>query len=158
VLPVLKISCPNDPAARAASSVMIDEWKRIGIEVELVDQASPDWDLCYRMIKSIEPLMDIWPLLTLQESARVEGLQSLPESTRRNLLELERIGDWTTATKLLHRMLANQQIEARYIPLWEVDEFLVARKNVTGIPARPMHAYDDVERWTVQSWYPQDAP
>jgi hypothetical protein len=102
--------------------------------------------------------MDIWPLLTLQESARVEGLQSLPESTRRNLLELERIGDWTTATKLLHRMLANQQIEARYIPLWEVDEFLVARKNVTGIPARPMHAYDDVERWTVQSWYPQDAP
>ncbi len=158
VLPVLKMSCPNDPAARAASSTMIDEWKRIGIDVELVDQASPDWDLCYRMIKSIEPLMDIWPLLTLQESARVEGLQSLPESTRRNLLELERIGDWTTATKLLHRLLANQQIEARYIPLWEVDEFLVARKNITGIPARPMHAYDDVERWTVQSWYPQDAP
>jgi hypothetical protein len=40
--------------------------------------------------------------------------------------------------------------------LWEVDEFLVARRNVTGLPARLVHAYQDIERWSVQSWYPQD--
>lgn len=157
-VPVLKLSCPSDPTVKEVCVAMIEEWRRVSIEVELADAASPHWDICYRTIKSIEPLMDLWPLLTLQDSARVEGLQFLPESTRRDLLELERIGDWTNATKLLHRLLANQLIEARYIPLWEVDEYLIARKNITGLASRPMHAYDDVERWTVQSWYPQDAP
>lgn len=157
-LSTLKLVCSADPDVKQVCLAMIEEWKRIGIDVELVDSSSLQWDICYRTIKSIEPLMDLWPLLTLQDTARVDGLQPLPESTRRDLLELERIGDWTTATKLLHRLLANQLIEARYIPLWEVDEFLVARKNITGMVPRPMHAYDDVERWTVQSWYPQDAP
>jgi hypothetical protein len=103
-------------------------------------------------------MMDIWPLLTLQPSARVDALQPLSEPTRRALLELERSNDWTGATKLLHRLAGDLLIEARYIPLWEVDEFLVARKNIGGIPARPIHAYDEVERWTVQSWYPTETP
>lgn len=158
-LPEFRMTCPNDPALREVCSAMIDEWKRIGIEVTLIDDpASSDWDICYRTVKSIEPLMDIWSLLTFQETARVDGLQSLPESTRRKLLELERAVDWTTATRQLHRLLADQQIEARYIPLWEVDEYLVARKNITGIPAKPIHTYDDIERWTVQSWYSTEAP
>jgi hypothetical protein len=165
-LPVLRMVCPDDPPLREIAAAMIEEWRRVGIEVRLLggtdagsDSGSDsDWDICYRTAKSVEPLTEIWPLLTMQPSARVDALQSLSEPTRRLLLELERTVDWTTATKLLHRLLVDLLIEARYIPLWEVDEYLVARKNVNGIPTRPIHAYDDIERWTVQSWYPVETP
>jgi hypothetical protein len=157
-LPTLKLVCSGDPARRAVALAMIEEWRRVGIEAQLVEDGAVDWDVCYQTSKSIEPMMDIWPLLTLQRSARVDALQPLSEPTRRALLELERSNDWTGATKLLHRLAGDLLIEARYIPLWEVDEFLVARKNIGGIPARPIHAYDEVERWTVQSWYPTETP
>ncbi|MBS0201617.1 MAG: hypothetical protein JSS49_01870 [Planctomycetes bacterium] len=159
-LPVLKMICPSDPQTRELALAMIAEWKRVGIEVQLLDRFEPDgdWDVCYRTARIVEPLTEIWPLLTMQSSARVDALQTLSEPTRRILLELERTVDWTTATRLLHRLMADLQIEARYIPLWEVDEYLVARKNIVGIPTRLMHAYDDLERWTVQSWYPMETP
>ena len=159
-LPVLTMICPDDPRIRDVSRALILEWRRVGIEVQLVDKLNDGqtWDICYRTAKCIEPLMDTWPLLTMQTSAQVNSLQPLSESTRRLLLELERAVDWPSATKLLHRLSADLLIEARYVPLWELDEFLVARKNIVGIPARVMHAYDDVERWTVQSWYPQETP
>jgi hypothetical protein len=159
-LPALKMVCPGDSQMREASLAMIAEWKRVGIEVNLLEttELNGDWDICYRTTKSIEPLTDVWPLLTMRNSADVEALQALSEPTRRLLLELERAVDWTTATKLLHRLVADLLIEARYIPLWEVDEYLVARKNISGIPSRPIHVYDDVERWTVAPWYPQEMP
>ncbi len=164
-LPALKLWCPSDPTVRETARVMIENWKRVGLNVKLLDDAPPAvddadeaWDICYRTARFVEPVADIWPLLTLQADANVAALQPLPERTRRALLELERTIDWTTATKLLHRLLADLLTEARYVPLWEVDEYLVARRNLVGLPARPMHAYDDVERWTLQSWYPQETP
>ncbi len=164
-LPTLRLLCPDDPLLREAARAMIAEWKRIGLTVTLVEDAAPDaastrddWDICYRTARFVEPIADIWPLLTLQTEARVAALQPLPERTRRTLLELERTIDWTTATALLHRLLGDLLTEARYVPLWEVDEFLVTRKHLVGLPPRPMHTYDDIERWTLQSWYPQDAP
>ena len=164
-LPPLRLLCPDDPVLREAARAMIAEWKRIGLTVTLVEDAAPDaaltrddWDICYRTARFVEPIADIWPLLTLQTEARVAALQPLPERTRRTLLELERTIDWTTATALLHRLLGDLLTEARYVPLWEVDEYLVTRKHLIGLPPRPMHTYDDIERWTLQSWYPQDAP
>ena len=159
-LPALRMTCPDDARSREVAQAMIEHWRRVGIEVQLREDAgsSDEWDICYQTVKSVEPLMDIWPLLTLQPSARVDALQTLSEPTRRLLLELERTVDWTTATKLLHRLLTDLLIEARYVPLWEVDEYLVVRKNVSGVPTRLMHPYSDVERWTVQSWYPTDTP
>ena len=164
-LPTLRLLCPDDPVLRETARAMIAEWKRIGLTVTLIEDAAPDaastrddWDICYRTARFVEPIADIWPLLTLQTEARVAALQPLPERTRRTLLELERTIDWTTATALLHRLLGDLLTEARYVPLWEVDEFLVTRKHLVGLPPRPMHTYDDIERWTLQSWYPQDAP
>lgn len=159
-LPVLRMTCPDDARSHEVAQIMIEHWRRVGIEVQLREDAdsSDDWDICYQTVKSVEPLMDIWPLLTLQPSARVDALQTLSEPSRRLLLELERTVDWTTATKLLHRLLADLLIEARYVPLWEVDEYLIVRKNVSGVPTRLMHPYSEVERWTVQSWYPIDTP
>ena len=164
-LPTLRLSCPSDPIVRETARAMIENWRRVGLDVTLLGDAAPaagepddGWDICYRTARFVEPVADIWPLLTLQTDARVAALQPLPERTRRVLLELERTIDWTTATKLLHRLLADLLTEARYVPLWEVDEYLVVRRNLIGLPARPMQTYDDVERWTLQSWYPQETP
>lgn len=159
-LPVLKMECPDDALLRDVARSMIVEWQRVGIEVRLLEKADSeeDRDIYYRTAKCIEPLMEVWPLLTMQSAATVDSLQPLSEPTRRLLLELERAVDWTSATRLLHRLSADLLIEARYIPLWELDEFLIARKNITGIPPKVMHAYDDIERWTVQPWYPQETP
>ncbi len=156
-LPTLKMICPNDERIRGLSLAMIEDWRRIGITVRLLNEGDrEDWDICHRTSRSVEPLTELWPLLTLQSSARIDALQALSEPTRRGLLELERSNDWTGAVKLLHRMLADLLIEARYIPLWELDEHLVARKHVSGLPDRPIHTYDDIEHWNIQSWYPAE--
>ena len=161
-LPVLRLSCPPDPALRALATTMIEHWRRVGITVKLNDDAldSPDneWDLIYRTTKIIEPLTELWPMLALRPDAKVESLRPLPERVRRQLLDLERTNDWTSATKLLHRIETELLVEVRYIPLWEVDEFFVTRRHLIGLPARLMHPYHDVERWTLQSWYPQEVP
>ena len=161
-LPVLRIASPPDERVRAAIQLMIEHWRRVGISVRLNDDTlaatDDNWDLIYRTDRLIEPLIDLWPLLTQHADTRVEALKPLPERVRRQLLELERVNDWASATSLLHRIEAELLVESRYIPLWEVDEFFVIRRHLTGLPSRLMHPFQDVERWTLQSWYPQENP
>ena len=123
-----------------------------------LDSPDDEWDMIYRTTRIVEPLTELWPTLAIEDDARLETLRPLPERVRRQLLDLERANDWTSATKLLHRIEAELLVEARYIPLWEVDEFFVTRRNLIGLPPRLMHAFQDVERWTLQSWYPQEVP
>ena len=161
-LPVLRLACPPDLRIRNIAVAMIEHWRRVGISVQLnedvVDSPDGDWDLAYRMTRIIEPLTELWPLMTLNSDTRVETLKPLPDRVRRQLLDLERTNDWTSATKLLHRIESELLVETRYIPLWEVDEFFVTRRHLIGLPNRLMHPFQDVERWTLQSWYPQESP
>jgi hypothetical protein len=147
---------------RAAATEMIEHWRRVGIVVQLnddsLDSADNQWDLVYCTTKVIEPLTEIWPLLTMKADASVESLRPLPERVRRQLLELERTSDWPSATKRLHRIETELLLETRFIPLWEVDEFFVTRRHLIGLPPSLMHSFHDVERWKLQSWYPQDNP
>ena len=141
---------------------MIEHWRRVGITVQLVDSGNSlrddDWDVAYRSMRIIEPLTELWPLLTVQSGTGIETLRPLPDRVRRQLLELERVNDWTSAKNLLHRIESELLVETRFIPLWEIDDFFVTRRNLIGLPPRLMHAFHDVERWTLQSWYPQESP
>lgn len=161
-LPVLRLASPPDPQVRELVTAMIEHWRRVGITVKMVDDQSglsdSGWDMVYRTTSIVEPVTDLWPTLSLHAGARVESLRPLPERMRRQLLELERSNDWTSATTLLRRIESELLIEARYIPLWEIDDFFVTRRNLAGMPSRLMHAFHDVERWTLQPWYPQEAP
>lgn len=163
-LPTLRLSCPPDPQIQAAAKEMIESWRRVGVTVRLIDNSiesadkEEEWDMVYRVTRIVEPLTEFWPLLALRPDATVESLKPLPERMRRQLLELERSNDWTAATKMIHRIETELLIEARYIPLWEVDEFFVSRRQLTGLPLKLMHAFHDVEHWTLQSWYPTETP
>ena len=138
---------------------MIEQWKRVGIEVRLNDDSNDrEWDLVYKTVSVVEPVSELWPMLAVRNDATIESLKPLPERMRRQLVELERTTDWTSAMRLLRRIETELLVEARYVPLWEVDEYVVVRRNLLGLPPQLMNTFQDAERWTLQSWYPQEAP
>ena len=53
--------------------------------------------------------------------------------------------------KELHRRLS---VETACLPLFEVDGFLVIRKNTRGVPQTPLHAYDQLDRWYIEAMLP----
>jgi len=154
-MPALRMVCPPTVTERAAAQSMIRSWKRVGIDVELVpDDEGPQakYDLIYRVGILPEPVIDWWPIVTLNPRANLQDLTKKPDWLRQQLIELDRTADWSravTQTQELHRRLS---VDAAYLPLFEVDNFVVMRKNVRGFPARPMHCYDLVDRWTLEAW------
>lgn len=172
-MPVLKMACEPDPLIRETAQAMIANWKRIGIQVELAELppdahrrlAEPsdvdrseraEWDMAYRTVRMAEPLTELWSFLTLDPHARVESLQSLPDWLRLDLAALDEVVDWQSARRFLNTLHKKLQSNVRWIPLWEIQEALVIRKNIRGFPERPMNAYHRVEQWIVQPWYPRD--
>jgi hypothetical protein len=160
-IPPLTLLIPDDPIVQRAVPAMISAWKYIGVEVAPIvagGDEEPPCDLIYRLVQSTEPMSDLWPLLSPTGRTDLESIAFLPHWLRDQILELDRAVDWTTGVRLLHRIETEFLMEARWLPLWEVDEWLVLRKRMGGLPNRPMHTYQDLERWTLQSWYPTDAP
>ena len=183
----LRMICEPEPLAEAAVKRLIEDWKRININVELVSAVAPSqaarppgadrlpiasgqdavtapaaasepaaWDLVYRTTRMTEPMMELWPLLSLDTVARVDSIRYLPDWLRQGLIDLDRVADWaTTVASLqeLHRELAGT---VQFIPLWEIDDALVFRKTVRGIPEAPLHPYHDVEQWISEPWYPTE--
>jgi hypothetical protein len=157
-LPPLKITFPPQAEVRRAVDAMIAHWKRVGIDVSPVASSDEPWDLAYRTVQFREPLVDLWPFLTVDPTASMASLTPFPERIRRQVLELERATDWNAAIRVLHRLQIDLVVDAWWIPLWEVDEFCLVRRNISGLPEKLVHPYQDVERWVVQPWYPTEAP
>lgn len=160
-LPPLKMVCTPEPETIAAATEFVKGWSAIGVPVTLVadnEPASDDWDIAYRTLSMSEPATQLWPFLTLQPQARVQDLVHLPDWLRQELLDLEMAGETTTVVALLKQLHAHLQSQVHMIPLWEVDEFVVLRKNITGFADRPVSTYQYVDRWSIQPWYPVDAP
>ncbi len=157
-IPTLRMSTTNGPVEQEVARQLIRAWKRVRINVELVAPdagADPrDCDIFYRALQMPEPTLEIWPFLTAQTSARVADLATFPDWLKQKLIALDRTADWGRAVTMmqdLHRLLWG---DVYCIPLWEVDEFLVVRKNIRGFPPAPVHCYHNVDRWTVEAWYP----
>lgn len=157
-LPVIRLAVPADAAVQRALPVLLEAWKRVGLTVEVVTDPATPWDLAYRTVRIVEPFADLWPLLSPSGRAEQAAIASFPHPVREELLELDRAVDWTAAIRGLQRLQHEFLAEARYLPLWEVDEFTVFRRRVAALPLRPMSPYQDCDRWTVQSWYPTEQP
>lgn len=169
-LPVLKLLCAPDPDVQLAAARITSQWKAIGIEALVATApvaAIPadhsangpvEWDILYRTETLAEPLTELWPFLALTNSTETTALAHLPTWLRQELLDLDRAGDWGTAGRLLHRLHKQFWAEVHLIPLWEIDDVLVYRKNVRGVPERPMNAYQRIEHWKVEPWFPREPP
>jgi hypothetical protein len=46
----------------------------------------------------------------------------------------------------------------RFIPLWELDGYLIYRKQVRGVPTEPLHCYEQLDRWSLEAWYATQTP
>jgi hypothetical protein len=164
-LPELRLLCVPDPIAIQAARQLVKHWGAAGIPVKLltaddetIKADSAAWDIVYRIVRMTEPAVQLWPLLTLEPTARVESLAFLPDWLRQELIELDRVGDWKSAVAKLIDLHAHLAAEAVLIPLWELDDFVVYRNTIRGFPTPPLHPYQHIERWTVKPWLPNDSP
>lgn len=151
-LPTLRLILEDDPVISAATKQILKFWETVGFKVEVV--ASTDdpngWDMVYHKIKMTEPLMDIWPFLTLSDEARVDGLLVLPDWLKQKLIDLDFTGNFPAAEsdlRLLHRHLSAQGF---FIPLWEIDDYAVFSTSVSGFSDTPVTPYQDVTEWIVK--------
>lgn len=150
-LPALRLVLEEDPAIQAAAPEIIKFWTAAGYKIKIVEATDdPDaWDLVYHKVRMIEPLIELWPFLTLEEKARVDGLLVLPDWLKQKVVDLDFSGNFPTAQEnlqLLHRHLSAQGF---FIPLWEVDDYAVFSTNVSGFSKRPVTPYQRVNQWVV---------
>lgn len=147
----LIVGCPDFEFARVATQAMIQQWKPIGIEAEMVmltpDQISKDapCDLIYVVTTMWEPATDIERLLGGNGIARtddpylIQGLELLRES--RNWREIR------TALRNMHQLV---DYHLPVLPLWQVaDRYAVTRK-VEGIEDNTVSLYQNVDEWRVK--------
>ena len=138
-LPVLRLVCEPGPTAQLAAAEILNAWKRVGIRAELVAADSPaaggKWDVAYRTLRMEEPLVELWPFLTVERRDRgSKACAILPDWLRVELLELDNAADWKSAVNRLQQLQAHLYAEVECIPLWEVDDALVLRKNIRDFP------------------------
>jgi tetratricopeptide (TPR) repeat protein len=158
-VPELTMVCEPGEVIAAAAEALVAQWDRIGIKVRIVgqDEALPkNWDIVYRTVRMTEPVTELWPFLTMKQDARVEDLEHLPDWLRQQLIELEQAVDFSTSVEMLQRLHFRLNQLVHVIPLWEVDDVIVIRNNIQGFPLGMIHPYQNVERWIIQPWYPND--
>jgi tetratricopeptide (TPR) repeat protein len=164
-LPKLKLVCSSDPEQVAACRAIVAAWKRIRVETDLVvlgpgdpvpDPQGDDWDLVYRTETLAEPAFELAHLLNLSPSTSVDNYRHLAAWLRRDLLDLDRAGDWNSATQIMHRLHRQLWAEVELIPLWELDDRFVCRRNLRNMPDRPLRPYQGIDRWKLDPWYPRE--
>ncbi|MBL8810185.1 MAG: hypothetical protein JNM43_08415 [Planctomycetaceae bacterium] len=156
-LPRLRFVVQPDPVARAATERMMIYWQRIGFEIDLVqgDQAGnplpdTDWDFCYRTVRMEEPLLELWPLLANDSKLNIERLLVFPDWMRQEIVGLDYATSFPDAQEKLYTIHNHIAAQAFVIPLWEVDDYGVFRKNVSGVPDELMSTYQNIERWMIR--------
>ena len=158
-VPELTMVCEPGEVIAAAAEALVAQWDRIGITVRIVgqDEKLPqEWDIVYRTVRMTEPVTELWPFLTMKQDARVEDLEHLPDWLRQQLIELEQAVDFNSSVEMLQRLHYRLNELVHIVPLWEIDDVIVIRNNIQGFPAGMVHPYQNVERWIVQPWYPND--
>lgn len=156
-LPQLTLVCDPDEVVVEAVEKMVAVWARLGFDIKLVmanesgERLSDDgWDMMYRRVSLKEPLLDLWPLLTTDETFDISRLSAYPDWMRQELVSLDYAVSFLDARErmfTIHRHIAAQ---AFLIPLWEVDQFIAFQRNISGFEERPMSVYHNVERWSVR--------
>jgi len=157
-IPVLRMAVPPEEIPQSIAKKLVAVWGRIGINVEIVGEEEADsWDLAYRTLQLEEPITDLWTFLTVQPHARVEDLAPYPDWLKQELISLDRSSDWNRAVELCQTLHRHLWSDMRFIPLWELDGYLIYRKQVRGVPQEPLHCYEQIDRWNVEAWYANDA-
>jgi hypothetical protein len=159
-LPQLRMLVPPDTVIRAAADKIVDGWGRIGVDVQIIPDddltayAEGRWDLIYRRVQMTEPAVQLWPFLTLQGTARIDDLAPFPDWLKQEIVALDRASDYSRAEDRVQALHRHLSLEAALIPLWEVNQYTLYRKNLRGFPVQPIHCYDNLDEWVRESATP----
>lgn len=160
-IPPLRMIVARGEVPQAVAEDLARVWRQIGLTIEVIPfdgEPPPQWDILYRTLEMTDPVTQLWPFLTFSGRARIEELDAYPDWLQQELVQLDRTSDQARAVALLqklHRQLAD---DVAFVPLWELDRFVVFRKNILGFPQRPLHPYDSLDQWTVEPWFPTELP
>ena len=156
-LPKLRLVCDPDEVAFMAAEKMVDRWKLLGYEIELIpgDQdgqplSDNQWDMMYRRVQMQEPLLDLWELLLTDTNFDVAKLAGFPDWMRQELINLDYATSFNDAQQRLFKIHRHMAAQAFLIPLWEIDDYVALQRNVAGFMGRPVSVYHDIERWLVK--------
>jgi hypothetical protein len=164
-LPPLRLVCADEPLVRAGAARVLEAWKSVGLESELhaVGPAEPalvpgddTWDVAYRVCRMAEPLVELFGLLTLSDSTATGAVEHLPAWLRRDLLQLDRLTDFASAERALHRLHRSLWADVFLVPLWEIDDQLVSRKSVRNLAEAPLGTYQGVDGWRQEPWFAKE--
>lgn len=156
-LPRLRFVVEPGEIPKAAAERMMTYWGKIGFEIDLIQGDKPgqpladaDWDFCYRQVRMEEPLLELWPVLANDSTFDMSRLGLYPDWMRQELVGLDYASSFLDAQEKLFTIHRHIAAQAFLIPLWEVDEYAVMRKNVTGAPNQLMSVYHNAERWMIK--------
>ncbi len=147
--PPLILAHPADPFARGIADFVERSWRVLGVTTERreLDSATAwpsddNWDLAFLEMVMSEPLQDIHSLLG--------DLGLVPDVSPYLILALRRAQlatNWDQARQSLHEVHRLCQEETALLPLCQIQIYLARRRELAGIPARPLRTYDGVEAW-----------
>jgi tetratricopeptide (TPR) repeat protein len=156
-LPRLRMLCDPDEVAMLAAEKIVERWQALGFDVELIPAnqvgeklADDDWDLMYRRVRIMEPLLDLWSVLLSDDQLDVNKLSGYPDWMRQELINLDYASSFSDAQQKLFLIHRHMAVQAFLIPLWELDDFMAFQSNISGFEGRPLSVYHGLERWLVK--------
>jgi tetratricopeptide (TPR) repeat protein len=147
----LVVGCPDFEFARVAVQAMIQQWKIVGIEAEMLilpqDPAfvfAENCDLLYLTTTMWEPATDIERLLGGNGIAAtdnpfiIQGLERLRAAKNWRDVRL--------AMQDLHQLV---DYHLPVLPLWQITDRFVASRYIEGLNDKPLSLFQEVDDWRV---------
>jgi tetratricopeptide (TPR) repeat protein len=165
-LPPLRILVSKEPTVQKIAQEIIANLELVKIEAVLVtadqltpqlkESTDPGWDVVYRHVRIYDPKSELWPMMTFSPTAALENLKVFPEWLRNELMEWDQASDWKTSAKVAQQIQEDLLGEAYFIPLFEIQDHFICRKQIRGIPPNLIHAYDRIEQWSLEPFLPEE--
>lgn len=150
-LPVVRLGVPNYESTRVAGQAIMQAWKIVGIDSELVlydtipSSEDESIDVLYLSASVWEPATDAERLFGKGAPAETNNqyiVQSLGKlNSARNWKEVR------DGCQDLHALVA---AHLPILPLWQVSETFAYRTEMAGVAKRPIGLYQDVQKWRIQ--------
>jgi tetratricopeptide (TPR) repeat protein len=149
----LIVGCPDFEFARVAVQAMIQQWAIIGVTAEMkilstdaTDEDREGCDLIYVITTMWEPATDIERLL---------GTTGLAASDNPFIVQsLERVRvakNWKDVRIAMQDMHKVINYHLPVLPLWQVTDRFVVRRNIEGVQNQPVSLYQNIKNWRIQS-------
>ena len=166
----LTFQYPAMPEAQAVVPKIAESLRLVGIEVTLSERpeseleadlrAGKRFDLAYRALRCIEPVMDAGPLICPGYDARSEaGAIGSVASPRilQLLLLLERAPEWPTAKGIVLQIDRECRDELPIVPLWQLEDHFAWRSRLKGPAEVADQLYQGIETWEIEPWFARDS-